>query len=118
MDKTINPDAAYTVIDRDTGERFSTTTHSTRAAAERRRDDLAAKYGKEFCLGIGRDTAGTMDRDITDDAEGLDACLYCGKPAHSDVVPSAHDDAAWSALATEHAPACEWIETRAHRVFS
>jgi hypothetical protein len=63
--------AHYTVIDRDTGERFSTTTYSTRDRAERRRNELALKYGKEFALGIGRDTAGTMDSDITDTDEGV-----------------------------------------------
>ncbi len=63
--------AHYTIIDRDTGERFSTTTFESRDRAERRRNELALKYGKEFALGIGRDTAGPMDRDITDTDEGV-----------------------------------------------
>lgn len=43
-------------------------------------------------------------------------CAYCGAthtpPAE---VPELGDDEAWEALAEDHADACEWIETRAHR---
>jgi hypothetical protein len=42
----------YTVIDRDTGERFSTVDYFSRDHAERRRNELVIKYGKQFCLGV------------------------------------------------------------------
>lgn len=47
-------------------------------------------------------------------------CIYCDRevpaPA-SEPVPDVRDDEAWEALAAEHEPDCEWITTRAHRVF-
>ena len=47
----------------------------------------------------------------------LTECAYC----HRDVsetynVPDASDDEAWEKLAPEHAPDCEWVTTRAHRL--
>lgn len=53
-------------------------------------------------------------------------CVYCysivtlrddrGTP--SEAVPASSDDDAWEELAKEHAPDCEWIATRAHRIDS
>lgn len=43
-------------------------------------------------------------------------CVYCGSSTPEVPVPAVGDDAAWAALAAEHADGCEWIATRAHRV--
>ena len=50
--------------------------------------------------------------------EDTEECIYCltEVPARGD-PPRVGDDEAWKQLAREHAPDCEWIETRAHRVF-
>lgn len=53
---------------------------------------------------------------IAPDEDEIGYCVYCD---HEDVTldpPPVDDDDAWEELATEHAPDCEWIETRAHRV--
>lgn len=46
-------------------------------------------------------------------------CIYCDREVTdttSKPVPALHDAAAWRLLAGEHAPDCEWIATRAHRL--
>lgn len=51
--------------------------------------------------------------------EGEEECAYCGRliPIESaSVVPPPGDDEAWGVLSRDHAPECEWIQTRAHRV--
>jgi hypothetical protein len=56
----------YTIIDRDNGERFATEDYLSRDRAERRRNELALTYGKEFCLGIAEiDEKGNL-HDITE----------------------------------------------------
>lgn len=51
----------YTVIDRDKGEKFVTEDYQSRDRAERRRNELALKYGKEFALGVaGIDKDGNL----------------------------------------------------------
>ncbi len=46
-------------------------------------------------------------------------CLYCGAEVlgcqECPGAPPADDSEAWAELATEHAPGCEWVITRAHR---
>lgn len=45
-------------------------------------------------------------------------CVYCGYEVTNETeVPAVSDNAAWERLAQEHADECEWIQTRAHRVF-
>jgi hypothetical protein len=47
-------------------------------------------------------------------------CAYCARDVadHThEPPPAVDDDEAWTTLAAEHAPDCEWITTRAHRVF-
>jgi hypothetical protein len=46
--------------------------------------------------------------------EHVATCIYCNRDVR-EIVPPLGDDAAWAALATEHAEGCEWITTRAHR---
>ena len=44
-------------------------------------------------------------------------CMYCECDLTDEtILPSIGDDPAWQALAREHAPDCEWILTRAHRI--
>lgn len=44
-------------------------------------------------------------------------CAYCLADVRAGVaIPALDDEGAWRALATEHQPGCEWIETRAHRI--
>ena len=44
-------------------------------------------------------------------------CIYCGADVTGfEEVPAVDDDAAWASLAEKHETACEWIETRAHRL--
>ena len=46
-------------------------------------------------------------------------CAYCSRDVATDVDEAPHavdDDAAWAEFAAEHAPDCEWIRTRAHRL--
>lgn len=47
-------------------------------------------------------------------------CAYCevDVPAggDDDIVPAVDDDEGWQALSAHHAPHCEWIHTRAHRI--
>lgn len=54
--------------------------------------------------------------DETDETE----CVYCGRDvetAREDApAPSLADDAEWTRLGKQHAPDCEWIVTRAHRL--
>lgn len=51
----------YCVIDRDSGERYSTTSTTSRNRAERERNRIALTDGKLVCLGIGRiDPEGTV----------------------------------------------------------
>lgn len=43
-------------------------------------------------------------------------CAYCNHDVEDETLaPAVGDDATWDMLAAEHAPNCEWIETRAHR---
>ncbi len=44
----------YCVIDRDSGERYSTTSSTSRSRTERERNRIALSDGKFVCLGIGR----------------------------------------------------------------
>ena len=42
-------------------------------------------------------------------------CIYCNAMVTPLAeVPMVNDD--WEAIAEEHAPGCEWVTTRAHRV--
>lgn len=75
-----------------------------------------------------RDTAGIWSWDATrllvgDDARSLgiverhEGCAYCGEMIPASLaaeVPPVADDEAWTRLAAEHWPGCEWIATRAH----
>lgn len=42
----------YTIFDADSGKRFSTTNYEDLRDAERERNRLAIRYGKEFCLRV------------------------------------------------------------------
>ena len=43
-------------------------------------------------------------------------CIYCGQMIENDeTLPQINDSDAWEKLATEHAPDCGWIRTRAHQ---
>lgn len=58
---------AYTIMDADSGERFSTTdylaTQDGLMEATRERNCLALHYGTEFCLRVaGIDAAGTLHK--------------------------------------------------------
>ena len=55
----------YCVIDRDSGERYSTTSSTSRSRTERERNRIALIDGKLVCLGVGRiDLDGTIT-DVT-----------------------------------------------------
>lgn len=46
-------------------------------------------------------------------------CIYCSamiQDPGEDQPPAVTDAGAWAALAQQHAPDCEWIITRAHRL--
>ena len=46
-------------------------------------------------------------------------CAYCGEHVEdrtTEPVPLLGDDHGWVMLARQHAPGCEWIATRAHRL--
>ena len=46
-------------------------------------------------------------------------CIYCNAelpPETVNDVPSVYDDEQWDAIADQHAPSCEWVMTRAHRL--
>lgn len=47
-------------------------------------------------------------------------CLYCGvmvrAMSEEERPPAINDDSAWEALAADHAPDCDWVRTRAHRI--
>ena len=45
-------------------------------------------------------------------------CCYCQMTVRECPIPSPHDDAAWDALAGEHDSECEWVLSRAHRVWN
>lgn len=52
-------------------------------------------------------------------AQATHECVYCNADVADDQdasAPAHDDDAAWAALAEEHAADCEWIATRAHRI--
>lgn len=57
-----------------------------------------------------------------DDDAALDEteCVYCGRyvenPREDAPAPRIADDAEWTRLGKQHAPDCEWIVTRAHRL--
>jgi hypothetical protein len=56
----------YCVIDRDSGERYSTTSSTSRDRIERERNRLVLLDGKIVCLGIGQiDPDGTIS-DVTE----------------------------------------------------
>ncbi len=47
----------------------------------------------------------------------MSTCLYCNVELGEDLeAPASNDNAAWLALASDHAPGCAWIETRAHQL--
>lgn len=58
-------DIHYTVIDRDNGERYSTTSSTSRDRAERERNRIALTDGKLVCLGIGRISPDGTIEDVT-----------------------------------------------------
>ena len=58
----------FSIIDRDTGERFSSTLFSSRKSAERLRVRLALKYSGTD-LGIGRVCDDPRDKDVTEEGE-------------------------------------------------
>jgi len=43
-------------------------------------------------------------------------CIYCYSLTTPVDVPTVGDDAMWDAIAGEHDPECEWVQTRAHRL--
>ena len=45
-------------------------------------------------------------------------CIYCGRTSAlmREDAPNEHDDDAWATESGSHAPKCEWILTRAHRI--
>lgn len=48
-------------------------------------------------------------------------CAYCGMEHTQEdekIVPAIDNDEEWARLAKQHAPDCEWIRTRAHRVIN
>jgi hypothetical protein len=54
-----------------------------------------------------------------DDRHVYNRCAYCGvdlPDSDAAEVPAVDDDAEWAELAAQHAPDCEWIATRAHRI--
>lgn len=54
---------------------------------------------------------------VCDGDDDLTECAYCNRTvSDGDLVPAVDDDEEWTRLATDHAPDCEWIVTRAHRV--
>ena len=60
--------------------------------------------------------------DAVDAAEApvVTECAYCGHDVQlvkGEHVAPVDDDEAWAALAREHGDLCEWIASRAHRVF-
>jgi len=66
-----NIETHYTVIDRDTGERYSTTSSTSRDKTERERNRIALRDGKLVCLGIGRIDPDGSIVDVTDDVEAV-----------------------------------------------
>lgn len=44
-------------------------------------------------------------------------CVYCYNLVTTLEVPEINDDEMWDALAGEHDPECEWVATRAHRLY-
>lgn len=45
-------------------------------------------------------------------------CAYCNRDVpDEEYVPSSADSEEWERLATWHGASCEWVSTRAHRVF-
>jgi hypothetical protein len=67
---------AYTILDADTRERFSTKTylaeHDGLRKATRERNRLALHYGKDFCLRVaGIDAQGTL-HEIDEKSEMID----------------------------------------------
>lgn len=51
----------------------------------------------------------------TDDDEGV-RCIYCDRIVWTADPAGVDDDDAWFELSKEHAPDCEWVTTRAHRL--
>ena len=56
------------------------------------------------------------DRDPDDEAE----CAYCfalvPAAAEDEGPPEPSEHRAWARIADDHAPDCEWVRTRAHRL--
>lgn len=50
------------------------------------------------------------------ESEQQEACIYCDELSSDLSVPAVDDDEAWKTIALNHAPGCEWVETRAHRI--
>lgn len=44
-------------------------------------------------------------------------CLYCEREVESTHIPALEDEAGWKEIASEHHPKCEWVLTRAHRIW-
>lgn len=69
MKANTNPgtETHYTVIDRDSGERYSSTSSTSRARTERERNRIALLDGKLVCLGIGRISPDGTIVDVTNE---------------------------------------------------
>ena len=48
----------------------------------------------------------------------MTTCIYCECDVTTDETPAPYADSAWAALAGEHARDCEWVATRAHRLYA
>lgn len=54
----------------------------------------------------------------TETTTETERCLYCDAIlGDATTVPNIKDDEGWAELAEAHFAGCEWITTRAHRVF-
>ncbi len=44
-------------------------------------------------------------------------CVYCGRlVTEAPIIPLLDDPEGWRQVGEEHAPSCEWVATRAHRL--
>ena len=78
-------------------------------------EDLAScRYcGRDHLARLGiRCPAEPADAEHEADVE----CIYCYSLTTPVDVPTVGDDAMWDAIAGEHDPECEWVQTRAHRL--
>jgi hypothetical protein len=74
-----------------------------------------SEAARELDQEIAAKAAGCRLADAGFDA-GETECIYCGRAVIEHDVPAVDDDEAWEDLRLAHAPGCEWIVTRAHRI--